>query len=348
MTPQLTVNLLRVLFLTFCGAVGSLVSAEAQDNAVPGLLIGLVFGLILVLVDRLLKGLSLRAFSSATLGLLLGLFFANLLLASQVLRYQSDETQWIVRLVVYCAFGYLGTMLAMRSNRDEFSLIIPYVRFARETIQHEPLVIDTNIIIDGRIADLCATGFLSRSLIVPRFVLGELQQLADSNDGIKRERGRRGLDILNQLQRSREINLTIHDSGLDDGDLPTDARLVRLAQVLQARLLTNDQALGQVAQLQQVPVLNLNDLSRALRPVVVPGDELELNLVKEGRDPHQAVGYLPDGTMIVVNQGRPHIGRVATVVVSSALQTGGGRLIFAELKENARVRTALQAQATLD
>jgi uncharacterized protein YacL len=239
-------------------------------------------------------------------------------------------------------------MLAVRSNRDEFSLIIPYVRFARETTQHEPLVIDTNIIIDGRIADLCATGFLSRSLIVPRFVLGELQQLADSNDGIKRERGRRGLDILNQLQRSREINLTIHDSGLDDGDLPTDARLVRVAQVLQARLLTNDQALGQVARLQQVPVLNLNDLFRALRPVVVPGDELELNLVKEGRDPHQAVGYLPDGTMIVVNQGRPHIGRVATVVVSSALQTGGGRLIFAELKENARVRTALQAQATLD
>ena len=181
---------------------------------------------------------------------------------------------------------------------------------------------------------------------MPRFVLGELQLLADSNDGIKRERGRRGLDILNQLQRSREIDLTIHDSGLDDSDLPIDARLVRVAQVLQARLLTNDQALGQVARLQQVPVLNLNDLSRALRPVVVPGDELELNLVKEGRDPHQAVGYLPDGTMIVVNQGRPHIGRVATVVVSSALQTGGGRLIFAELKENARVRTALQAQAT--
>ena len=183
-------------------------------------------------------------------------------------------------------------MLAVRSNRDEFSLIIPYVRFARETTQHEPLVIDTNIIIDGRIADLCATGFLSRSLIVPRFVLGELQQLADSSDGIKRERGRRGLDILNQLQSSREIDLTIHDSGLDEGDLPIDARLVRVAQVLQARLLTNDQALGQVARLQQVPVLNLNDLSRALRPVVVPGDELELNLVKEGRDPHQAVGYL--------------------------------------------------------
>ncbi len=342
MTPLLTVNLLRGLFVTFCGLVGSLASSEVQGNAIPGLLIGLLFGLVLVLADRLVKGLSLRAFSSATLGLLLGLFLANLLNASQVLRYQSEDVQWIARLVVYCAFGYLGTMLAMRSSRDEFSLIIPYVRFARETTQHEPLVIDTNIIIDGRIADLCATGFLSRALIVPRFVLGELQLLADSHEPIKRERGRRGLDILNQLQQSREIDLTIHDSGLDESELPIDTRLVRVAQVLQARLLTNDQALGQVARLQQVPVLNLADLAHALRPVVVAGDELELNLVKEGRDPHQAVGYLADGTMIVVNQGRPHIGRVATVVVSSTLQTGGGRLIFAELKSNSRVRAALK------
>ncbi|HEX4665852.1 MAG TPA: hypothetical protein VH207_04565, partial [Chthoniobacterales bacterium] len=144
MTPLLTLNLLRGLFVTFCGLVGSLVSAENQGNAIPGLLVGVVFGLVLVLADRLLKGLSLRAFSSATLGLLLGLFFANLLLASQILRYQSEDVQWVARLVVYCAFGYLGMMLAMRSNRDEFSLIIPYVRFARETTQHEPLVVDTN------------------------------------------------------------------------------------------------------------------------------------------------------------------------------------------------------------
>jgi uncharacterized protein YacL len=349
MTPQLTVNLLRVLFVTFCTTVGSLISSEALGNVFPGLPVGLVFGLLLVLIDRLLKGFSLRAFSSATLGLLLGLFFANLLLASEVLRYQSETTQWAARLIVYCAFGYLGTMLAMRSNRDEFSLIIPYVRFARETTQHEPLLIDTNVIIDGRIADLCATGFLSSSLVVPRFVLDELQTLADSRDGIKRERGRRGLDVLNRLQRAREIDLTIHDSSHEEeGDLKVDARLVRVAKLLQARLLTNDQALCQVARLQQVPVLNLNDLSQALRPVVVAGDEMELNLVKEGRDSHQAVGYLPDGTMIVVNQARPHIGRVATVVISSALQTAGGRLVFAELKENVHVRSALQAQAATE
>jgi len=332
MTPQLTLNLLRVLFVTFCAMVGALISGELQGNAWPGLVLGLVVGLVIVLVDRLLKGFSLRLFSSATFGLLLGLFFANLLSASDVLRYQSETIQWTARLIVYTTFGYLGMMLAMRSNRDEFSLIIPYVRFARETTQHEPLVLDTNVIIDGRVADLCATGFLSRSLIVPRFVLGELQVLADSHDPVKRERGRRGLEILNALQRSREVELTIHETTGDDADLGVDTRLVRTAKVLKARLLTNDHALSQVARLQQVPVLNLNDLARALRPTVVTGDEIELNLIKEGREPHQAVGYLPDGTMIVVNHARAKLGKVTKVVVSSALQTAAGRLIFAELK----------------
>src|SRR5688500_6615147 len=140
MTPLLTINLLRALFLTFCVAIGGMVTAETQENAIPGILIGAAFALVMVLVDRLLKGFSLRAFSSATFGLLLGLLFANLLMASQVLRYQSETTQWAAQLVVYCAFAYLGMMLAMRSSRDEFSLIIPYVRFARETTQREPLV----------------------------------------------------------------------------------------------------------------------------------------------------------------------------------------------------------------
>lgn len=334
MTPIFTVNLLRVLFVTFCAAIGGTVTTETSGNALPGILGGIVFGLIIVLADRLLKGLSLRAFSSATFGLLLGLFFAQLLTASDVLRFQSDTVQWAARLVVYCAFGYLGMMLAMRSNRDEFSLIIPYVRFARETTQHEPLVVDTNIIIDGRIAELCATGFLSRALIVPRFVLGELQTLADSRDPMKRERGRRGLDLLNELQKSRDLDLTIHET-TGDADLSIDARLVRTAKVLQARLLTNDQALCQVARLQQVPALNLADLARALRPRAAAGDEIELNLVKEGREGHQAVGYLPDGTMIVVNHARAYLGKVATVIVSSALQTGAGRLIFAEIKHTA-------------
>jgi uncharacterized protein YacL len=333
MTPLFTVNLLRVLFVTFCGAIGSLISGELQGRTLPGLLIGLLAGLVIVLIDRLLKGISLRAFSSATFGLLLGLIFAHLLAASEVLRFQPETTQWTVRLIVYSTFAYLGMMLAMRSNRDEFSLIIPYVRFTRETMEHEPIVLDSSVIIDGRIAELCATGFLSRSLIVPRFVLSELQALADSREPLKRERGRRGLGVLNELQNSREIELTIHES--ESGEGAVDERLVRTARLLQARLLTNDNALSQVARLQQVPALNLNDLTRALRPTVAAGDELELQLVKEGREGHQAVGYLPDGTMIVVNHARAHLGMTSKIIVSSALQTGGGRLIFAELKAGA-------------
>jgi len=334
-TPLLTINLLRVLFITFCGVIGANISSALTGNLWTGLVLGLLLGLIVILIDRLLKGISLRLFSSATFGLLLGLIFANLLMASQVLRYQSETMQWAVRLIVYAVFGYLGMMLAMRSSRDEFSLIIPYVRFARETTQHEPLVIDTNVVIDGRIADLCATGFLSRALIVPRFILDELQTLADSRDPTKRERGRRGLEILNQLQCSREVDLTVHETVGDDADLATDARLVRIANVLKARLLTNDHALAQVARLQRVGVLNLSDLIRALRPSVIAGDEIDLHLVKEGRESHQAVGYLPDGTMIVVNHARAHVGKTRTVVVASALQTAAGRLIFAELKNGA-------------
>src|SRR5437868_1718709 len=283
MTPLLTINLLRVLFITFCAAIGANISSAVTGNLWPGLVLGIVLGLVVVLIDRLLKGVSLRLFSSATFGLLLGLIFANLLMASQALRYQPETMQWAVRLIVYAVFAYLGMMLAMRSSRDEFSLIIPYVRFASETTQHEPLVLDTNVIIDGRIADLCATGFLSRSLIVPRFILDELQLLADSHEPTKRERGRRGLEILNQLQRSREIELTIHESVGEAGDIGVDARLVRVAKVLKARLLTNDHALSQIARLQQVPVLNLSDLARALRPSVVAGDEIDLQLIKEGR-----------------------------------------------------------------
>ncbi len=334
MTPLTTVNLLRVLFVTFCGTIGAMASLEMQTTAWPGLAVGVVFGLVMVLIDRLLKGFSLRAFSSATFGLLLGLLFARLLDASDVLRFQSDITQWSVHLVVYCAFGYLGMMLAMRSNRDEFSLIIPYVRFARETMQHEPILLDTSVIIDGRVAALCATGFLSRSLIVPRFVLNELQTLADARDPVKRERGRRGLEILNELQRAPEIDLTIPES-MPATAGGVDSQLVALARLMQARLLTNDQALSQVARLQQVAVLNLYDLTRVLTPAVAAGDELSLHLVKEGRESHQAIGYLPDGAMIVVNHARAQLGHTVPVVVSSALPTAAGRLVFAELKSRA-------------
>ncbi|HWB60975.1 MAG TPA: PIN domain-containing protein [Chthoniobacteraceae bacterium] len=347
MTPLLTINLLRALFVMFALFVGAQIGGavyDAQKGAgldgttfgintqLLGAIGGALFGLMIVLADRLLKGITLRTFSSATFGLLLGLLFSRLLLASDVLLHSSENVQWIVSLAVYAGFGYIGMMLAVRSNRDEFSLIIPYVRFRQTAVLDAPLLVDTNIIIDGRIEEVCMTGFVSGSLVVPRFVLEELQRLADSADPIKRERGRRGLDTLNQMQKNPGLSVTIHDS-VSEKDTTVDSRLLHLSTMLQARLLTNDANLCKIARLQGVSVLNLNDLAKSLRPSLTTGDDLEITLVKEGRDAHQAVGYLPDGTMIVVNHARPHLGETVHVTIAGALQTTAGRLFFAELKK---------------
>ena len=338
MTPLLTINLLRALFVIFACFVGAQIGADyGESNAgsqLLGAFAGTAFGLVVVLVDRLLKGITLRTFSSATFGLLLGLLFSRLLLASDVLKHSSEYMQWIVGLAVYATFGYIGMMLAIRSNRDEFSLIIPYVRFRQSAELDAPLLVDTNIIIDGRIEEICMTGFVSGALVVPRFVLEELQRLADSADHIKRERGRRGLDTLNQMQKNPSLSVTIHDS-VSEKDTSVDTRLLHLSNMLQARLLTNDGNLCKIARLQGVSVLNLNDLANALRPSISTGDELEIALVKEGRDAHQAVGYLPDGTMIVVNHARAHLGETVHVTIAGTLQTTAGRLFFAELSKAA-------------
>ena len=332
MTPVRTVNLLRALFVTFTACVGLMIGDDTLGSAFAGVALGAVFGLVVVLADRLMHGISLRVFSSATFGLLVGFIFSQLLLSSRLLAGANPQVQWVFGLIAYSAFGYLGMMLAIRSNRDELSLIIPYVRFRRATVQDAPLVIDSHIILDGRIADLCATGFLSSSLVVPRFAIDQLQALADSSEVLKRERGRTALDRLEQLQRNSDLSVSIHEG---ESDLPTDTQLIKLATLLDARLLTTDANLCSLARLQNVPALNLSDLVRTLRPVVNSGEEAELALVKEGRDTHQAVGYLPDGTMVVVNHARAHIGKTLRVVIGSSLQTSAGRLLFAELKQAA-------------
>src|SRR5260221_5388957 len=334
MNPQVTVNLLRTLCVPFPICVGVMTGGEALGSGAVGAMAGAAFGLGVVLADRLMRGITLRLFSSATFGLLVGFIFAQLLLASRVLAGTSPQIQWIVGLVTYSTFGYLGMMLAMRSNRDEFSLIIPYVRFRQATVQDAPLLVDARIVLDGRLAELCASGFLSGSIVVPRFVLDELQALADGPEPADRERGRTALDRLQQMQRNPALSVTIHDG--DAGPpAPADTRLTKLAAMLDARLLTTDANLCALARLQNVPALNLTDLARAMRPVLAVGDEADLPLTKEGRDAHQAVGYLPDGTMIVVNHGRSHLGKTMRVVIASALQTSAGRLFFAELKQSA-------------
>jgi uncharacterized protein YacL len=331
MTPLFTINLLRALFVTFAACVGSMLGGEMLGSPLAGVMIGTAFGLCVVLGDRLLKGISLRVFSSATLGLLIGVLFSKLLISSTILDLVPEQTRWICGLVVYVTSSYVGMMLAIRSNRDEFALIIPYVRFRQATVQDAPLVIDSNVIIDGRLPALCATGFLSSSLVVPRFVLEELQRLADSSDGQKRERGRLAFERLQRMQIDPNLSVIIHETE-EDQHTAVDTRLIQMAKLLDARLLTNDSGLCAIARLQNVSVLNLNDLTLALRPHLAAGDHVDLPLIKEGRDAHQAVGYLSDGTMIVVNHARAHIGKTVSVVVASALQTSAGRLFFADLQ----------------
>ena len=333
MTPLRTLNLFRALFVAFGFFMGMRVGDVVFGTLWIGAISGLIFGLLVVLIDRLLKGFSLRIFSAATFGLLLGLVATKLLLASEVLHYTSGQTQWIIGIGVYSAFGYLGMMLAVRSNRDEFALIIPYIRFQREAVHDVPVLVDTSALIDGRIGEVCRTGFLSSSLVVPRFVLDELQALADSAETVKRERGKRGLDLLKEAQQRPDMMLTIHESEAEaDLDLPADSRLIQVAQLIKARLLTNDANLARVAGLEGVSVLSLTDLSRALQPIIATGEEMELMLVKPGRDSHQAVGYLPDGSMIVVNHARACVGEMVTIVLAGMIQTGSGRMYFAELK----------------
>ena len=198
------------------------------------------------------------------------------------------------------------------------------------------MLLDTNVIIDGRVPQVFATGFLSGNFVIPRFVLDELQRMADSRDPMKSARGRRGLDCVQKLRETPGIEVTIHENGTH-GEQPVDVLLVTLAHELNARLLTNDVNLGKVARVRNVTVLNLNDVARALQPELGTGDELEIGLVKSGKEKHQAVGYMPDGAMIVVNYAAQFIGETVPIVVSGVTHTSAGRLIFADLRQ-ARVQ----------
>jgi len=243
----------------------------------------------------------------------------------------EGNTRQLIRLGLFLAFGYIGMVLAMRSNKEDFSLIIPYVRFTRQNEPDNLLLLDTSVIIDGRIADLIQTHLVEGILVVPRFVLLELQQIADSADDIKRARGRRGFEMLNRLQNDPKIEVRIHD-----GDFPeekgVDAKLVRLARTLNAKLFTNDSNLAKVASLQGVACVNLHEVSLLMKAALIPGESVQLKIVREGRDKGQGIGYLPDGTMVIINNGQNHVGQTVEANVQSTVQTGAGVLVFAEVR----------------
>jgi uncharacterized protein YacL len=331
MSSLWTIRIFFLVMCTFAGYEVSQVRPEWINSGPQGLLIGFGVGGLCVAIDEMLKGFSLRAFSAATFGLFLGSLVAWLMDHSALFADADDAQRRVIRLGLFLSFSYLGMVLAMRSNKEDFSLIIPYVRFAPQSKPEILLLLDTSVIIDGRIADLIEANFIEGTLVVPRFVLHELQQIADSNDPVIRARGRRGLEMLTRLRHIKRNEVKIHDADIPE-ETEVDAKLVRLARALGAKLFTNDYNLGKVAELQSVPYVNLNELANALKPVILPGEIFSLRVVREGKDKGQGVAYLNDGTMVVINNAQSMIGQQVSVKVLSLLQTGAGIIVFADLK----------------
>ncbi len=245
----------------------------------------------------------------------------------------------ILAFITYVFMGYLGIKVSLKSKDDLFNLNkiakIPTSMKEKSNKKDEkntpPKVLDTSVIIDGRIADICKTGFVEGKLIIPKFVLDELQHIADSSDDLKRVRGRRGLDILNIIQKELEIEVEISEADFDDID-EVDSKLLKLAQQIGGKVVTNDYNLNKVAQFRGVDVLNINELANAIKPVAIPGEEMVVQVVKEGKEHSQGIAYLDDGTMIVVDGGKKHMHETIRVLVTSVLQTPAGRMIFAKPK----------------
>ena len=334
-----------MLYLLVCELAGS---ALAFQNLGPakmwiGITAGLLVGAFFIMVESLMKQFSIRGFSTATFGLVIGIFCAWLINTVRIpelftvtfsgLIKNPEDFALSFNVCTYATLGFLGTVIALRSNQDDFALIIPYVRFRQEAQKGRPLLIDTDVITDGRLSSLMNSGFLEHNLIIPRFVLDELQIMSNSPSPGRRQRGQRGLDCLEDLQSSQRTRVNIHDAVPASPDDTHDAILMQIARVLNAKLLTTDNNLSKVARLQEVTVLNINDLAEALKPKVSVGAHLNLAIVRTGKDEHQGVGYLPDGTMIVVNNAVTKIGTTQDVTVISTINTSAGVMVFAEMDD---------------
>jgi len=295
-----------------------------------GVGVGVVIAGIIILLEYSTKRISVKGLSSAVFGIVFGILFAWLIIGVFKLIPMEDDIRAEFNGLLILIFAYLGMVMAVR-GKDEFNIIIPYIKLKREGQREEIALLDTSVIIDGRIADICHTKFIQGILIIPRFVLKELQQIADSADPIKRNRGRRGLDMLNKIRKSGAVEVKIHEDDFPD-IAEVDAKLIKLAKVLSAKVFTNDYNLNKIAELQGVSVLNINELANALKPVVIPGELMEVKIVKEGKEYNQAVAYLDDGTMVVIDNAKQLIGHTARVLVTSVLQTAAGRMIFAKVE----------------
>ncbi len=323
--------MLMVLRLTMVGLflVGGYLLGTRYGSSTLGALTGLFLGILTLFVERFLQKIVLGRIFGAFLGLIIGLLFAKAILVP--LKPLLPEKLTIVYFALSAFLGYSGMLIgATRGKNLTISGIVRVIR--GQTMETNQKILDTSVIIDGRIADVCETGFIEGTLVVPQFILRELQHIADSADHLRRARGRRGLDILHRMQKMSNISVKIVEE-----ELPhikeVDSKLVALAKILDAKILTNDFNLNKVAELQGVPVLNINELANALKPVVLPGESMNVFVLKEGKEPNQGVAYMDDGTMVVVENGRKYIGQNINVTVTSVLQTTAGRMIFTRVKE---------------
>jgi uncharacterized protein YacL len=331
---QAVLRLLLVLVCTVSGYILAYYLPMSQTLGLwiklVGALTGFIFALLALSIEKIIKKAPLKVILGGTFGLVLGLVIAQLL-GYVFSGLQTSGVRISVSVILSCTFGYIGLVLGGKKV-EEFGWpswsLLPKMAAKKSSAK----ILDTSVIIDGRIADICETEFVEGPLIVPQFVLQELQHIADSADNLKRARGRRGLDILNRMQKDDSVEIKIVDQ-----DFPkikeVDAKLIALAREVHAKVITNDFNLNKVAQLQGVSVLNINQLANALKPMVLPGEVLQLQIMREGKEQGQGVAYLDDGTMVVVENASRHLGREVEASVTSILQTTAGRMIFTTLKE---------------
>ena len=284
-------------------------------------------------VDILFRKKRLDTISAVYFGLIVGIFLTYVVSIALTPLLTGNPHIERIKLVLGMVLCYACVSLLMQT-KDDFRFVIPYIEFAKEIKGLRPYLLDTSVVIDGRIADVVETSIFDNQLIMPRFILSELQNIADSGDKMRRARGRRGLDILNRLRTSKAVEFKIYDRELPEmASQPVDMKLVLLAKDLEGKIITGDYNLNKVARLHNVPVINLNDVANSLKPIFLPGERIDVKVVKPGEEPGQGIGYLDDGTMIVIEGGRPHIGETVTLTVTSVLQTSAGRMIFGRFEQ---------------
>ena len=337
--------ILRLVFLVVTiGLAVFVVNSGALPEQYPWVAIAVFVGIpllamIVISVDMAFPRKRLETITAVYFGLIIGLFLAyvgRLALTPLFPGPETGKVQAAVQLVLAALLCYLCVSLLLQTKSD-FRFIIPYVEFSKEVKGRRPFILDTSVVIDGRIADVVETDVFDSQLIMPRFAISELQGIADSSDRLRRSRGRRGLDILNRLRSNPEVDLEIFDRDLPEfAGQSVDVKLVMLAKHLEGKLITNDYNLNKVARLHGVGVVNLNDVANALKPVFLPGERVEVRLIKVGEEIGQGVGYLDDGTMVVVESGRDHVHEQVSISVTSVLQTSAGRMVFGRFEHTVK------------